>query len=74
MTKPESYPFLRIARRHSVDYGDVLNHAQFCKGAPAYRRARFPLGSKIDNEVQEATNIQRQIRAGLIDWDTGERG
>lgn len=72
MAKPESYPFLRIARQYDVDYGDVLMLAQSYTTGSFAVRSCFPFASKVDNAVAEAVNIQEQVRAGRFQWPSLE--
>lgn len=65
--KPESYPFLRIAKKYSVDYGDVLMMADKAK------TGRVPSSSfSFYADIVNATEIQQAIRDNEIDWQTGE--
>lgn len=74
MTKPESYPFLRIAKQYGVDYGTVLKVADDLKDAQRADWLDFPYGTDpaIMIEMAEATEVQRSIRNGDIDWQTGK--
>lgn len=81
--KPESYPFLRIARQCAVEYGDVLAYAQTFKSSASVEfiettRARLSkvwgLGQYryIVDEIAAITRQFEAIQAGEIDWLTGE--
>lgn len=72
MSKPEAYPFLRIARKHNVPYADVL---QVADSLNRTRRADFRpnISAEIFLEIAIATEIQQAIRDGEINWLTGER-
>lgn len=69
--KPESYPFLKIARNYGYDYGDVLMCAQAIRDGqplPTIWDRRTIAVHRID----EAVGQQKAIRFGYIDWLTGE--
>lgn len=84
MTKPESYPFLRIAKQYGVEYADVLAVAQEFQCATTSARGiltasdnlnrwlslpdRDPFWRDFLNARAEFLAIQR----GDIDWLTGE--
>ncbi len=71
--KPESYPFLRIARQYGVPYDDVLkiaNCSRLMLGAGVIMDGA-PIPIRVYDEVVAATNVQERIRRGLIDWQTG---
>jgi hypothetical protein len=70
MSKPESYPFLRIARDHGINYSDVLAVADQLRRT---QRAiwREPVNLDAFIEIASATDIQAGIREGVIDWQTG---
>lgn len=74
MGKPEGYPFMRIARQFGVDYGVVLKVAGDLKDTGRADWLDFPYGTDpaIMIEMAEATEVQRAIRDGEIDWQTGE--
>lgn len=68
--KPASYPFLAIAKKYNADYTAVLKHADWL----IYGREgpQFYPGSNIVNDIADAASEFLDIRAGLIDWQTGE--
>lgn len=74
MTKPESYPFLRIAKQYNVPYADVLAYAD------GIRRGRWgPHAEALQSNHREAakdariaTFEQLKVANGAIDWRTGE--
>lgn len=76
MSKPESYPFLRIARQFNVDYSDVLNMAHFirhggnCQAIPYHWREETH--TDVLNAISAATGEQRAVSTGVIDWQTGD--
>lgn len=71
MTKPESYPFLRISREYGVDYSVVLSLAdQLRLTQRAAWEPAIPPDLLID--IGAATDVQEAIREGEIDWQTGE--
>lgn len=75
MTKPESYPYLRIAREFGVDYDTVLEHAaNTMKGGINYIPREVSLADQANyvHDMREAHQTFLRIRAGLIDWNTGE--
>lgn len=73
MTKPESYPFLRIAKQYSVDYADVLAMADYYTHGGSYDyRIGFPHRGKIDNAILEAVVTQNQVRSGRFSWPSLE--
>lgn len=76
MTKPETYPFLRIAKRFDVDYSDVLLAADFAthqaRELPGADGAIQNLPTAVLHEIGRAVGVQEQIRNGQIDWMTGE--
>lgn len=74
MSSPESYPFLRISKRHHLDYGLVLRCAQW-----------FRTTDKMSDEIRaleghrefwwdltDAIKTMKLIQWGEIDWMTGE--
>lgn len=83
MNKPASYPFLAIARKYGLDYGDVLIYADIHNNGNIAPRT-FWYEQAINNvsaiesdyaAVQDIFNALEQFRAiqaGLIDWNTGE--
>lgn len=87
MPKPESYPFLRIAKQYNVDYSAVLLAAQASEKED-YECNQHELKAleKIDkvdirntmhefNLWQAIANAKREFKAvqdGKIDWITGE--
>lgn len=75
MTKPESYPFLRIAKQYGLDYSAVLITADNLKrnGRAEYLHGVQPadaLNAMID--IAHAVDTYKQICDGVIDWQTGE--
>lgn len=84
--KPASYPFLAIAKKYGVDYGDVLLLADMWRLSNEgvhpdnawWRDAMDRVGKAVKwsddfrNEVQDANETFRCIQAGGIDWLTGE--
>lgn len=73
MGKPEGYPFLRISKQYGLDYGAVLQVAGSLKdtGQADFRLIPgAPVAALID--LAQATETQRLIREGKIDWQTGE--
>jgi hypothetical protein len=83
-TKPASYPFLAIARKYGYPYADVLNVAFFwdrrsnCRYATPSeclaidRLEKRPEWREFTDAVHVAMREQDAIRAGVIDWQTGE--
>lgn len=71
VTRPEAYPFLRISRQYGVPYENVLRAADDLKN---FGRADFSGIQHIEYviDIAHATEIQRMIRDGEIDWNTGE--
>lgn len=69
--KPQSYPFLAIAKKYNVDYSDVLKHADRI----LYRRGdyTFSIFSEIERDIIICAAEFRQIRNNRIDWMTGEK-
>lgn len=65
---------MRIARQFGVDYGVVLKVAGDLKDTGRADWQDFPYGTDpaIMIEMAEATEVQRAIREGRIDWQTGE--
>lgn len=75
MTKPEAYPFLRIAKEFGVDYGDVLIAADYSLHSRHHHdtsRAVNALPIAALHEIGGAAIEQKRIRRGEIDWQTGE--
>lgn len=86
MTKPESYPFLRIAKQYGVDYGDVLTVADMWRH-PADRDDRERAADKrlflamcakppvviarLERELAFSNMVFADIQSGRIDWQTG---
>lgn len=73
--KPESYPFLRIAKQYGVDYGHVLAIASRDTIAKVYfDQAWWQLRHvpNISNDIGRAMDVQQAIRNGEIDWQTGK--
>lgn len=81
-TPPKSYPFLEIARKYDVPYGDVLLVADFWdprnkmnanphQEAAINRSYKIAGWSEIVGDICEAINEQKLIRDGVIDWRTG---
>jgi hypothetical protein len=87
-SNPYSYPFLRIARKYGVDYGDILHcahklehsNAPFC--CPQEKMAVYHLiddermkeKSFVDlyKEVKKAVDACTEIRNGRRDAFTGK--
>lgn len=69
-SKPASYPFLAIAKKHNVPYADVLAHADWQRSDNG--NPQFPIFSQIDLDICAAGMEQQLIRNGTIDWQTGE--
>jgi len=72
-TKPESYPFLRIAKRYGVDYGHVLEFADYVQYDIEFVSSgmwKSVKGWKL--QVLRACVEFGRIRNGHIDWLTGE--
>lgn len=71
-----SYPFLRIARAHGVDYGLTLRCADWFRrfyGSPLPGEMRHLQGRRdFWWEVAEACKTMEGIQRGEIDWLTGE--
>lgn len=69
--KPQSYPFLAIAKSFNVRYADVLKHAD----AFTHHRGEhiFVPGSRIERAIILAVCEFKQIQNGRIDWITGEK-
>lgn len=79
--KPESFPFLRIAKKYGYDYADVLAYADLLrKYGNSYVRfphevaivSRWSRRAIAAREVIDAAQIQKHIRDGILDWQTGE--
>lgn len=68
--KPESYPFLRIARQFNVDYSDVLALAHLFQRGGSVQRWPASLDHVVE-EISEACTVQKAVRSGVIDWNTG---
>lgn len=73
--KPESYPFLRVAKQYGLDYSAVLITADNLKrnGRAEYLHGVQPadaLNAMID--IAHAVDTYKQICDGVIDWQTGE--
>ncbi|CDX26730.1 hypothetical protein MPL3356_60520 [Mesorhizobium plurifarium] len=78
MTRPTTFPFLAIAKKYNVDYGDVLIYADKEGRPQQFRRAsarlhRHPYWNLLISEINRAQAEQAAIRRGEIDWLTGER-
>ena len=77
MSKPEAYPFLRIARQYGADYGDVLTLADSVRRADDAGHAFLAttvafVPFSVFADIARATEVQQSIRDGEIDWLTGE--
>lgn len=75
--KPESYPFLKIARKHGVDYGKVLNlasqyHKLYREEIPYFPVECEPWFFGADDEMRSHTATFLAIQRGEIDWNTGQ--
>jgi hypothetical protein len=74
--KPASYPFLAISKDYNLPYAVVL------KAADDLRRGRMAdarpilecagMSFEVLMEIAGATEEQRMVRDGEIDWQTGE--
>ena len=71
--KPEAFPFLRIAKRFNLDYGEVLETADWIKNGGHLALSTWIRTGEAPHELHEASAIQQSIRDGEIDWITGER-
>lgn len=81
MTKPQSYPFLAIANRYRIPYGEVLMVADHwrkrIKGLES-DRTTFALHNALlwpHEALEDITNANAEfaaIQAGKTDWQTGE--
>jgi hypothetical protein len=87
MTKPQSYPFLAIAKRYNLDYGDVLLVADMWRH-PAQRNNNERGADKrlfmalidapdgviamVEVDISQANADFKAIQKGEIDWNTGE--
>lgn len=62
-----SYPFLRIAKRHDADYGDVLMAADLLLGGQTPEHLAISATGRLSMacyaEIQTATNAERTRRA-----------
>ena len=72
MSKPESYPFLRIAKEYNLDYGEVLQTADWIKNGGKLSLGIWCRTGEASQALHEASQIQQAIRDGKIDWMTGE--
>lgn len=82
MTKPESYPFLRIAKQFKISYYDLLGMLNDLSDGSGYYVDPRILADKYSmprervsdllREVQAAIHIQHMVRTGKLDWQTGE--
>jgi hypothetical protein len=82
MTKPQSYPFLAIAKRYGLDYGDVLLYADIARkpyiDLTYWHCAAIDTISAIEpdyatcNDILSAGDEFLRIQTGEIDWQTGE--
>jgi len=80
MVKPQSYPFLAIAKRYRLDYGDVLKVADHWRRnlqgiesertTPSLHNALLWPHEAL-GEITFANADFRAIQAGRIDWQTG---
>lgn len=71
MSKPESYPFLRIAKQYGVPYSEVLIWADYIRSVGYTTRnmhENFAYTAEVNAAILEFQAIQR----GEIDWLTGE--
>lgn len=82
MAKPASYPFMNIAKKYGLDYGDVLLYTEI------HRHQLETLSERqieaIDNvsaiepeyaaciDIAEACDNFRAIQTGVIHWETGD--
>jgi hypothetical protein len=81
--KPASYPFLAIAKKYGLDYGDVLIYADIHYNGNVPNTTEWACRA-VDNvsaiepdyaavqDVLSALEEFRAIQAGLRDWLTGE--
>lgn len=72
MTKPESYPFLRIARQYGYDYGDVLNMVETVRRTGSMPIHWLPRAVAC-KEIYVAMDQFEDIQLGDIDWMTGDK-
>jgi hypothetical protein len=72
MVKPDAYPFLKISRHYGLDYDHVLLMADRIRRTGYADFTGFRGGPSAALEIVSASEEQRQIRAGEIDWNTGE--
>lgn len=72
--KPDSYPFLKIAKKYNVDYTEVLQYADWLQYGTRPADVGFSnLPDDVIIEVRKAFLIQDAIRNGEIDWITGRK-
>jgi hypothetical protein len=74
VSKPASYPFLAIANKYGLDYGEVLRVAQCAKTRAPFTKdlAHWVTRAVAITAIGRATDEQQAIREGRIDWQTGE--
>lgn len=77
MSKPQSYPFLAIAKRYGLDYGDVLAIAHYNRFGDARNGLNEDVFNKypllVIEDIALANMEFLNIQDGLIDWNTGDR-
>lgn len=76
---PSTFPFLAIAKKYAVNYGDVCIYADKEGNVVQFRAAsarlhQHPNWNLLISEINLARAVQAAIRRGEIDWLTGERG
>lgn len=87
MSKPASYPFMAIAKKYGLDYGDVLlladserhsyagrdyRNVRICESHAYFRHYKKPEFQWIYSDIELANVDFRRIQAGEYDWDKGE--
>lgn len=74
MAKPESYPFLKISRKHNEDYSLVLAFAHGTRTGDFRQYDESDDMLRLDTRVAIVNACQQfvDIQAGYIDWLTGE--
>lgn len=76
MTKPEAYPYLRIAKQFNVDYGVVLTVVDFLTHGARPTNLEAACSAMPFEAVEEISRARVEFRAiqrGEIDWQTGAK-
>lgn len=84
--RPSTFPFLAIAKRYGVDYGDVLIYADLGRSGPSRDGMKFvEVADRLDKQLRNPHRMDCKvdianalseflaIQRGEIDWLTGER-